>query len=404
MFVGPSSLTAEGEHRPCAAGAVLLGPPPFHEVPAYLQHADLLVVPHAATPFVESLDPIKAREFLAVGRRVVATPVAGFRDLDPPITTAGPDRFVEVVLSVLDEAPAPPGPGPLGHEPVTWDVQAGAFLDVLDAAAGRRPRPAVTWAPETSPEVEAGSRGRPPVASMPVDPTPRSLAVRPSGRCRRAPAGGRPAARTPRRPVVSSAVGATRLVAAVALVGLYLAFRPVSTFVDRWILDLVGPSRNAAYVDVTSLRYPQVVVAGSRGRGRGGLSRGPPPRPGLPGRPARWPWSPASWWSSPWSDRHLGAGLSYPSGSTVGAAALAAAAVLAVPGPVATRRRGGGRGLHAVDVGRGHRPPVALPDRRRGRRGLGGGGGALVADGGLAGRGRPPGGAAGRRSGLLTGA
>ena len=135
VFVGPSSLTVEGEHALVAAGAVLLGPRPFHDVPAYLQHADLLVVPHAATPFVESLDPIKAREFLAVGRRVVATPVAGFRQLDPPITTASPDRFVEVVLSVLDEGPAPPGPGPLRHEVVTWDVQAGAFLDVLDAAA-----------------------------------------------------------------------------------------------------------------------------------------------------------------------------------------------------------------------------------------------------------------------------
>jgi teichuronic acid biosynthesis glycosyltransferase TuaH len=139
VFVGPDSLSGPDHQALVDAGAVLLGPRPFRDMPAYLQHADLLVVPHAQTPFTESLDPIKAREFVAVGRKVVATPVAGFRDLDPPIITAAPDRFVEEVVAALDEAPVPPGPGPLVHQPLTWAVQAAAFLGVLDDAAGRAP-------------------------------------------------------------------------------------------------------------------------------------------------------------------------------------------------------------------------------------------------------------------------
>ena len=138
VFVGPNSLSPPDTATLVSAGAVLLGPRPFGEVPAYLQHADVLVVPHSITPFVESLDPIKAREFLAVGRPVVATPVAGFRDLDPPIVTAVPDRFVATVLAVLDNTPPLPGPGPLLHEPTTWTAQAAAFLSVLDAAASGR--------------------------------------------------------------------------------------------------------------------------------------------------------------------------------------------------------------------------------------------------------------------------
>ena len=142
VFVGPNSLEPRATAALTAEGAVVLGPRPYRDVPAYLQHADLLVVPHAVTPFVESLDPIKAREFLAVGRPVVSTPVAGFRGLDPPITAAPPTEFVDVVVGRLERAALPPGPGPLVHEVATWSGQAEAFLAVLDAAVsvpnGRR--------------------------------------------------------------------------------------------------------------------------------------------------------------------------------------------------------------------------------------------------------------------------
>ncbi len=42
---------------------MLLGARPSADVPAYLQHADVLVVPHIVTPFTDSLDPIKLYEY-----------------------------------------------------------------------------------------------------------------------------------------------------------------------------------------------------------------------------------------------------------------------------------------------------------------------------------------------------
>jgi teichuronic acid biosynthesis glycosyltransferase TuaH len=135
VFVGPNSLTKEVELVLLESGAVILGSRPYRDMPAYLQHADVLVVPHQITPFTESLDPIKAREFMAVGRPVVTTPVAGFRGLGPPVVEADGDGFADAVLAVLSRPPLPPGPGPLVAEPETWAVRAKEFLAVLDAAA-----------------------------------------------------------------------------------------------------------------------------------------------------------------------------------------------------------------------------------------------------------------------------
>jgi teichuronic acid biosynthesis glycosyltransferase TuaH len=136
VFVGPNSLTRESTRSLLDAGAHIVGPRPYRDVPAYLQHADVLVVPHQVTPFIESLDPIKAREFLCIGRPVVSTPVSGFRGLDPPIVAADPAHFVETVSAILAGPAMPPGPGPMTRQPLTWATQAATFLGILDAAAG----------------------------------------------------------------------------------------------------------------------------------------------------------------------------------------------------------------------------------------------------------------------------
>jgi glycosyltransferase involved in cell wall biosynthesis len=98
--VGPDALTAEQRRRLADAGVVLLGARPSAEVPPYVQHADVLVVPHVVSAFTDSLDPIKLYEYLASGRPVVSTPVAGFRDADDPlVTVAAGEEFVAAVVA-----------------------------------------------------------------------------------------------------------------------------------------------------------------------------------------------------------------------------------------------------------------------------------------------------------------
>jgi len=138
VFLGPVSLRRGSDSTLRESGAVLLGGRPYSDVPAYLQHADVLIVPHVVTGFTESLDPIKAREYQAVGRPVVSTAVAGFRDLEGPVVIVDPEEFLSAVEAVLDGPALPPGPGELVGSPATWADQAAAFLDVLDAAAAHR--------------------------------------------------------------------------------------------------------------------------------------------------------------------------------------------------------------------------------------------------------------------------
>lgn len=80
VLVGPDALTGAERERLDAAGVERLGARDRRLVPAYLQHADVLVVPHVVDDFTDSLDPIKLYEYRAVGRPTVSTPVAGFRE------------------------------------------------------------------------------------------------------------------------------------------------------------------------------------------------------------------------------------------------------------------------------------------------------------------------------------
>lgn len=81
VLLGPDALAPANSARLRAHPAVVVtGGRPRDSIPAYLQHAHALIVPHIVDDFTESLDPIKLYEYLAVGRPVVSTPVAGFRD------------------------------------------------------------------------------------------------------------------------------------------------------------------------------------------------------------------------------------------------------------------------------------------------------------------------------------
>jgi teichuronic acid biosynthesis glycosyltransferase TuaH len=138
VLVGPNSLSPSATRRLEQAGALFLGARPYEKIPAYLQHADVFVVPHAVTPFTESLDPIKAREVLAVGRPAVSTAVAGFRDLGPPVIVASRETFVAEVVAILERGPITPGPGPIEHPPISWADRASEFLEILAAAHAER--------------------------------------------------------------------------------------------------------------------------------------------------------------------------------------------------------------------------------------------------------------------------
>ncbi len=104
VLVGPNALGAEERSLlDDAVGLRQLGRRPHEQIPAYLQHADLLIVPHVVTPFTERLDPIKVYEYLAVGRPILSTPVAGFRERadDDLLTVTDRTAFPRCAVTTL---------------------------------------------------------------------------------------------------------------------------------------------------------------------------------------------------------------------------------------------------------------------------------------------------------------
>ena len=147
VCVGPAPLAPADAAAVTAAGVRLLGPRPAETIPAYLRHADVLVVPHAVTPFTDSLDPIKRYEYQAAGRPVVATPVAGFADSGMPrLTVAARADFPAAVAAALEVTLALP---PVDTTVPTWAHRVEQMQEVLAAVAASpvaRERPAVAIA------------------------------------------------------------------------------------------------------------------------------------------------------------------------------------------------------------------------------------------------------------------
>jgi glycosyltransferase involved in cell wall biosynthesis len=135
VLVGPNALDDTATQRLREAGALLLGPRSRDDVIGYLQHAEVLVVPHVVTPFTESLDPIKLYEYTAVGRPVIATPVAGFRDAaDADVRVVAASDFPGAVAAALAQ-PTPPA-GRTKAPVASWDERAAAMRAVIDGLAG----------------------------------------------------------------------------------------------------------------------------------------------------------------------------------------------------------------------------------------------------------------------------
>ncbi len=134
VLVGPNLLASADSRRLERVGVQVLGPRPRDSVIAYLQHADVLVVPHLVTPFTESLDPIKLYEYRAVGRPVVSTPVAGFRDAsDLRVTVAEGASFVTAVAAAVPAADVFPH-GADGPVP-DWADRVEAMRRVIEELA-----------------------------------------------------------------------------------------------------------------------------------------------------------------------------------------------------------------------------------------------------------------------------
>ncbi len=134
-LIGPDMLPAEDRRllQSCP-NVILTGPVPYTRVPDFMRAFDVCITPHRVTAFTESLNPIKLWEYLAAGKPIVATDVAGFRDYPQFVRIAsGADDFARAVEDALQEAPAAGEARRAEARRHSWDARLDQVLQVLDA-------------------------------------------------------------------------------------------------------------------------------------------------------------------------------------------------------------------------------------------------------------------------------
>jgi teichuronic acid biosynthesis glycosyltransferase TuaH len=104
VLVGPNHLRAPDLESLRLPNIFMTGPVPYEEIPEVMRAFDVCIVPHKVTPFTESLNPIKLWEYLAAGKPIVSTDIAGFRDFPHLVSIARTnEQFIAAALAALDE-------------------------------------------------------------------------------------------------------------------------------------------------------------------------------------------------------------------------------------------------------------------------------------------------------------
>lgn len=105
-LVGPSHLGEAARGLRSMRNVVFVGGVAHDALPGWMSAMDVMIVPHRVTEFTESLNPLKLWEYLAAGRPVVSTPVAGFRDYAQHVRLAeDAQTFLAACRDALDEPP-----------------------------------------------------------------------------------------------------------------------------------------------------------------------------------------------------------------------------------------------------------------------------------------------------------
>jgi glycosyltransferase involved in cell wall biosynthesis len=104
VLVGPNHMPARDLESLRLPNIFMTGPVPYEQIPEVMQAFDVCIVPHKVTPFTESLNPIKLWEYLAAGKPIVSTNVAGFRDFPHLVALAQtPGQFIAASLAAIHE-------------------------------------------------------------------------------------------------------------------------------------------------------------------------------------------------------------------------------------------------------------------------------------------------------------
>jgi glycosyltransferase involved in cell wall biosynthesis len=115
------------------------GPIPQDDVPAFLDSLDVCLMPHRDNSYSRSTGPLKLYQYLACGKPVVSTAVAGLERVRHLIrVAAGPDDFIgQIETALLTDSTEDSAKRIEDARLNTWDVRVREMLDTVLAQLDR---------------------------------------------------------------------------------------------------------------------------------------------------------------------------------------------------------------------------------------------------------------------------
>jgi glycosyltransferase involved in cell wall biosynthesis len=134
-LLGPRDNPEAGAAMACHANVHLPGPVDYETMRACLPQFDVAIVPHKVDAMTDAMNPLKVYNYLAAGRKVVATEVANLDDVGDLIVVAkDAPGFIAAVEQALAQDAAPA----LSAErqaALSWSGRVAAMLRLLDGTS-----------------------------------------------------------------------------------------------------------------------------------------------------------------------------------------------------------------------------------------------------------------------------
>ena len=140
VFIGPELIPGYFDDLKKLRNIHFLGSKRFEKMPDYISQADACIIPHKLDEFTRSMNPLKIYEYLACGKPVITTPVAGVDRFSECLYLAeSPAEFASALQRAIAEND--PVREAARREAVsmhTWSARAGTLLAMLGGPVGRK--------------------------------------------------------------------------------------------------------------------------------------------------------------------------------------------------------------------------------------------------------------------------